>query len=235
MSYVLHESEGAGSVPRRRIFPNVPFCSSFLFRSAAAFYAVPQQLSMPCRSSFLCRAVAISARGLSVFRAVGLNVFRVAGILVFIPRSSLIFCSVQQLSVPCSSFLFRAAVFCSVQLFSVPCSCFLCRAVVFRFVLMGHRTIVSFPFCSASVSIILVLIFPHCSPQLCTPKSLEGGMPINFAGSSVVAIFTMSICMGLSCWSTGSGISVEPTGLSAISDPPVHSWITSYTGPPGRV
>ena len=78
---------------------------------------------MPCRSSFLCRAVAISARGLSVFRAVGLNVLRVAGILIF--------CSVQQLSVPCSSFLFRAAAFCSVQLFSVPCSCFLFRAVVF--------------------------------------------------------------------------------------------------------
>ena len=93
---------------------------------------------MPCRSSFLCRAAAISARGLSVFRAVGLSVFRVAGILVFIPRSSLIFCSVQQLSVPCSSFLFRAAVFCSVQLFSIPCSRFLCRN---RFVLMGHRTI----------------------------------------------------------------------------------------------
>ena len=97
--------------------------SNFLFRAAAAFYAVPQQLSMPCRSSFLCRAVAISARGLSVFRAVGLNVLRVAGILIL--------CSVQQLSVPCSSFLFRAAVFCSVQLFSVPCSCFLFRAVVF--------------------------------------------------------------------------------------------------------
>ena len=95
----------------------------FLFRSAAAFYAVPQQPSMPCRSSFLCRAVAISARGLSVFRAVGLNVFRVAGILIF--------CSVQQLSVPCSSFLFRAAAFCSVQLFSVPWSCFLFRAAVF--------------------------------------------------------------------------------------------------------
>ena len=93
------------------------------FRAAAVFCFVPQQLSMPCRSSFLCRAVAISARGLSVFRAVGLNVFRVAGILIF--------CSVQQLSVPCSSFLFRAAVFCSVQLFSVPCSCFLFRAVVF--------------------------------------------------------------------------------------------------------
>ena len=106
------------SVPRRRIFPNVPCCSSFLF-------------DVPCRRSFLCRAVAISARGLSVFRAAGLNVFRVAGILVFIPRSSLIFCSVQQLSVPCSSFLFRAAAFCSGQLFYVPCSCFLFHAVVF--------------------------------------------------------------------------------------------------------
>ena len=81
----------------------------FLFRSAAAFY-------MPCRSSLLCRAAAaISARGL--------NVFRVAGILIF--------CSVQQLSVPCSSFLFRAAAICSVQLFSVPWSCFLFRAAVF--------------------------------------------------------------------------------------------------------
>ena len=36
--------------------------------------------------------------------------------------------------------------------------------------------ILGLPFCSASVSAVLILIFSHCSPQLCMPKSLEGGV-----------------------------------------------------------
>ena len=71
-------------------------------RSAAALRYLP-------RRSDIYRVV-----GLSVLRAVELNVFRVAGLLVFIPRSSLIFCSVQQLSVPCSSFLCRAGGVCNM-------------------------------------------------------------------------------------------------------------------------